>query len=75
MRLNQIDGNVKYSVHVNSKGWLDWAKNGEGAGTQGKAKRLEAIQIVLVKKNGVAPESTQKPNIGMSNHVSYTTHV
>lgn len=22
MRLNQIDGNVKYSVHVNSKGWL-----------------------------------------------------
>lgn len=66
---------VYYRVHAQSYGWLDWAKNGEGAGTQGKAKRLEAIQIVLVKKNGVAPGSTQRPNIGMSNHVSYTTHV
>ena len=66
---------VYYRVHAQSYGWLDWTKNGEGAGTQGKAKRLEAIQIVLVKKNGAAPGSTQRPNIGMSNHVSYTTHV
>lgn len=70
---NKFD--VYYRVHAQSYGWLDWAKNGEGAGTQGKAKRLEAIQIVLVKKNGVAPGSTQRPSVGMENHVSYTTHV
>ena len=66
---------IYYRVHTQTYGWLDWAKNGEGAGTQGKAKRLEAIQIVLVKKNGVAPGSTQRPSVGMENHVSYTTHV
>lgn len=50
MRLNQIDGNVKYSVHVNSKGWLGWAKNGELAGSSGMTKRLEAIEIKVVPK-------------------------
>ena len=40
--------------------WLGWAKNGEKAGTEGLAKRLEAVQIVLVEKGGAAPGSTEK---------------
>ena len=44
----------------NTYGWLDWAKNGESAGTEGLSKRLEAIEIVLVEKGGAAPGSTNK---------------
>ena len=42
---------------MNSHGW---AKNGEIAGTTGLAKRLECIQIVLVKKGAAAPGDTTK---------------
>ena len=45
LRLNQIDGNVKYSVHVNSKGWLDWKKNGESAGEDDKI--IQAVKVEL----------------------------
>ena len=65
---------VYYRVHAQSYGWLDWAKNGESAGTQGLSKDLEAIEIVLVEKNGSAPGSTNEPFI-MDPSVVYTTHV
>ncbi|MDD4096940.1 MAG: hypothetical protein PHP22_11955 [Oscillospiraceae bacterium] len=42
-------------------GWLDWAKNGESAGTAGFSYRLEAIKIVLVPKGGAAPGPTARP--------------
>ena len=48
---------VYYRVHVQSYGWLDWARNGEKAGTTGLAKRMECIQIVLMKKGAEAPGS------------------
>ena len=51
---------VYYRVHAETYGWLDWAKNGEIAGTTGCAKRLECIQVVLVKKGAAAPGNTQK---------------
>lgn len=41
---------VYYRVHAQSYGWLGWAKNGAPAGTAGYAKRLEGIQIVVVKR-------------------------
>lgn len=41
----------------------DWAKNGEIAGTTGCAKRLECIQVVLVKKGAAAPGNTQKTHV------------
>ena len=41
-----------------SYGWMNWAANGQKAGTTGLAKRLEAIQIVLVKKTDKAPGVT-----------------
>ena len=47
---------VYYRVHAQSYGWLGWAKNGAPAGTAGYAKRLEGIQIVVVKRGMPAPE-------------------
>ena len=36
---------LSYRVHVQSYGWQSYMKNGEMAGTTGKAKRLEAIEL------------------------------
>jgi uncharacterized protein YjdB len=60
---------------------MDWAKNGESAGTAGYSYRLEAIEIVLVKKGDPAPGPTANRFIepGVPNPVgdtvSYQTHV
>lgn len=49
---------IYYRVHSAEIGWLDWAKNGERAGTQGFGYGIEAIQIRLVKKGSDAPGPT-----------------
>ena len=54
---------IYYRVHSQNIGWMDWAKNGESAGTAGFSYRLEAIQIVLVEKGGAAPGPTATPFI------------
>ena len=36
-----------YSTHVQNYGWLDSVADGEMSGTEGQAKRLEAIKIDL----------------------------
>lgn len=36
---------IKYRAHVQDLGWQDWVADGKTAGTTGKSKRLEAIQI------------------------------
>lgn len=38
---------IKYQVHVQNYGWMDWKKDGEIAGTTGEEKRIEAIKIKL----------------------------
>ena len=38
---------VSYQTHVQSYGWMDWASDGDMAGTTGEAKRMEAVQIRL----------------------------
>ena len=38
---------IKYKVHVQDIGWMDWISGGQIAGTTGQAKRMEAIQIQL----------------------------
>lgn len=50
---------VYYRVHSSVIGWLDWARNGERAGTQGFGYGIEAVQIRLVKKGSDAPGSTE----------------
>lgn len=52
------DFDIYYRVHVSKIGWLDWAKNGERAGTQGYGYGIEAVQIKLLKKGSDAPGST-----------------
>jgi len=49
---------VYYRMHVQGYGWMGWTKNGQKAGTQGASKRVEAIQVVLVKKGSKAPGKT-----------------
>lgn len=36
---------------MQSKGWLDWVKSGECAGTTGEALHLEALEVRLVEKS------------------------
>ncbi len=38
---------VSYRTHVQTYGWQDWKVNGATAGTSGKAKRLESLQVKL----------------------------
>ncbi len=38
---------VNYKTHVQTYGWQDWVSGGNTSGTEGKAKRLEAIQVKL----------------------------
>ena len=52
---------VYYRVHAANIGWMDWAKNGERAGTRGFGYGIEAIQIKLIEKNGKAPGKTETP--------------
>ena len=46
---------IYYRVHAQNFGWLDWAKNGDPAGTAGYSKRLEGIQVVIVPKGDGNP--------------------
>ena len=62
-----------YRVHVQDLGWLDWAKNGDTAGTVGYGKYVQAYQIVLVEKGGTAPGNTANP--WRQPYLQYSTHV
>ncbi|SLL17781.1 Beta-N-acetylglucosaminidase precursor [Mycobacteroides abscessus subsp. abscessus] len=65
---------IYYRVYANGNGWLGWAKNGQSAGTQGLAKQIEAVNVVLVEKGKKAPGSTSKPFLTKPS-VVYTTFV
>lgn len=47
---------IKYQVHVQDYGWMDWKQDGEIAGTTGEEKRIEAIQIKLEGMEGYSIE-------------------
>ena len=44
---------VTYRTHVQSIGWQGWKKNGAMSGTQGRAKRLEGIEIKVQGVSGL----------------------
>ena len=56
---------VLYTTHVQNVGWQDYVKNGQMAGTSGRALRLEGIKIKLnsVIEGGIE-YSTHIENIG-----------
>ena len=39
------NGSVTYRAHVQTYGWQNWKGDGERAGTEGEAKRLEGIEL------------------------------
>lgn len=57
-----VSASVSYKTHVQSYGWQDWVSDGNSSGTQGKAKRLEAIEIKIAAQ-------------GITGGVEYQTHV
>jgi hypothetical protein len=69
---------ISYRVHVQTYGWMDAVTNGAMAGTEGEAKRLEAIQIMLVAKGGQAPAeagSVDGADPSVKSGVSYRANV
>lgn len=52
--------NVYYRVCVQSVGWLGWANNGEETGVVDLSYKLEALQVVIVKKSDPAPGNVGK---------------
>lgn len=64
---------VYYRAHVANLGWLGWAKNGQIAGSTGFGYNMEAIEVVLVKKDGNAPGPTVRPS--ELKMISYQTHI
>ena len=52
INLDGLDGySVKYRVHVENLGWLDWVSDGTSAGAIKQKLKVEAIQIKLVKNS------------------------
>ena len=43
---------IQYQTHIQDYGWKELVSDGEVSGTTGKAKRMEALKIVLVDNNG-----------------------
>lgn len=66
------DYSVYYRTHVQGYGWLGWTCDGAKAGSATEAKRMEAIEVKLVKKDE-APECTESaykcPLIGYQTHM------
>lgn len=52
---------IYYRSHVQKLGWLSWTCNGAKSGSSGYGYRLEAIQIVLVRKGMTPPGDTSNP--------------
>lgn len=40
-------GNIEYRTHIAQKGWQDWKKNGQTAGTTGEKLAMEAVRLKL----------------------------
>lgn len=41
---------LRYQVHVEGVGWMEWVGESELAGTTGQSRRLEAIRVELVRE-------------------------
>lgn len=55
---------VYYQIHAATLGWLGWAKNGEPAGTEGRALAAEAVRVRLIKKEEPGPQADAPAYLG-----------
>ena len=67
--------NIFYRVFTDKWGWLDWAQNGEPAGSAGYAEGIRAFEIQLLKKGEAAPGDRNKPYYSTEYSLNYSTHV
>ena len=63
-KITENENKITYKSHVQNVGWQDPVKDGETSGTEGKEKRLEAIQISL----GTAEEIHEGASIEYQAH-------
>ena len=71
LRLTGADaGNydIWYRMHIQTYGWLDWAKTGERAGST-LERRIEALEVVVL------PKSESPDSLGESEYPAYLTAV
>ena len=66
---------IYYRVYAEGWGWLDWAQNGEAAGSSGYAKGIKAIEVEMLRKGEAAPGERGKPYYSLEWTVGYSTHV
>jgi uncharacterized protein YjdB len=72
LKLNDAPGyEIEYRVHCQSFGWTRWASQGEQVGTTGLSKRIEAVQIRIVRSE----DKTTNDASTITPHVAYRTHV
>ena len=57
-----VKDGIEYQTHIEGYGWQEWKTNGEASGTEGQARRLEAIKINV---NNITPGAS----------IEYRTHV
>ncbi|MBQ2938173.1 MAG: CotH kinase family protein [Clostridia bacterium] len=63
--------NIKYQVHVQDYGWMNWKQNGAMAGTEGQNKRIEAIKIQLENAQNYSVQyRVHVQDIGWTNWIS-----
>ena len=67
-----IEPQLTYSTHVQSIGWTDYVSSGNISGTEGQAKRMEAIKIKLSlgSYQGDIEYSTHIQSFGWTNSVN-----
>lgn len=51
--------NIYARGHVEGIGWLGWGIQGQLIGSEGCSRRLEAIQVMIVPKSGVQPQTSK----------------
>lgn len=66
---------IYYRSHVSKIGWLGWASNGSLSGAPAQGKQIEAIEIQLVAKGGVAPGDTNGAYLTPAGEFVYSAHV
>lgn len=67
-----MKGNIIYSVHVQSIGWMDFKSEDEIAGTVGESRRIEAIKIKLTDKMSQKFDIYYRSHIQSSGWLNWT---
>ena len=60
---------IYYRVHVQDIGWMDWVGANQLAGTTGRALKIEALQVKIIKKPAEVNYMAHVQDIGWMNWV------